>query len=378
MGYLAFVLVLLILVLVHEFGHFIVAKKSGIRVDEFGFGFPPKLFGKKFGETEYTFNLLPIGGFVRIFGETPDEEAIDGPDSSRSFVNKPAYIQAAVLVAGVFFNMILAWLLFSTVLMMGVPYTDEGETPFDGDVTNVALTISSVGLGTPTEKAGLMVGDRIMSITSGEDILMSDVTRDIDEFLPEFQGFVGGHAQEGVVVSYERGGEMYTSDSMIPIVNDMEDAPNPYIVGMGLGYIGTLSLPIHQALIEGAGQTWYFSGEMVRGFASLIGDSFKGEADYDTLAGPVGIAGIVSDAADTGIIHLMMIMAIISINLAVLNLLPFPALDGGRLLFLLIEVVKGSPIKPAVANIINLAGFAILLLLMIGVTYLDISRIVAG
>ena len=121
MSIIIFLIILLVLVLVHEAGHFFLAKRFGIRVDEFGFGFPPKLFGKKWGETEYTLNLLPLGGFVKIFGETPDDENINGPDSARSFVNKAKWKQAVVLVAGIAMNFLLAWVLFSFGFMSGLP-----------------------------------------------------------------------------------------------------------------------------------------------------------------------------------------------------------------------------------------------------------------
>ena len=124
MSIIIFVIVLVVLILVHEFGHFITAKKSGIRVDEFGIGFPPKIFGKKIGETTYTLNWIPFGGFVKIFGENPDDESISGPDSARSFVNKKRRIQALVIVAGVLFNVILASLLFSAGFMIGMPVSD--------------------------------------------------------------------------------------------------------------------------------------------------------------------------------------------------------------------------------------------------------------
>ena len=129
MSILLFIIILAVLILAHEFGHFIVAKKSGIRVDEFGIGFPPKLYGKKFGETEYTINALPLGGFVKIFGENPDEENTNGPDRARSFVHKPKIIQAAVLVAGVFFNLLLAWFLISAGFMIGLPASSESVLP---------------------------------------------------------------------------------------------------------------------------------------------------------------------------------------------------------------------------------------------------------
>ena len=147
-------MILLVLVLVHEFGHFFTAKKFGIRVDEFGFGFPPKLFGVKKGETEYTFNLLPIGGFVKIFGENPDDENTNGPDKERSFVNKPAWQQAIVLFAGVFMNFMLAWVLFSIGFMSGLP-TSVGNEPNGYSLSNINLTIVSVLEKSPAEMAGL-------------------------------------------------------------------------------------------------------------------------------------------------------------------------------------------------------------------------------
>src|SRR5579862_8411590 len=127
MNIIIFIIILLVLVIAHESGHFFTAKAFGIRVDEFGFGFPPKLFGYKYGETEYTFNLLPLGGFVRIFGENPDEENTTGPDAARSFVNKPAYQQALVLFAGVFANFLLAWVLFSIGFISGLPTSVGSE-----------------------------------------------------------------------------------------------------------------------------------------------------------------------------------------------------------------------------------------------------------
>ena len=168
MSIIIFIIILLVLVLVHEFGHFYSAKKFGIRVDEFGFGFPPKLFGIKKGETEYTFNLLPIGGFVKIFGENPDDENTNGPDASRSFVNKPAWQQAVVLFAGVFMNFILAWILFSIGFMSGFPTSINSEID-PSIVKDVYTVVVSVIPKSPAENAGLKSGDKIVFIKSGNN-----------------------------------------------------------------------------------------------------------------------------------------------------------------------------------------------------------------
>src|SRR5574343_1399567 len=141
MNIIIFIAILLILVISHEWGHFIVAKKSGIRVDEFAFGFPPRIFGKKIGETTYSINALPLGGYVKIFGENPNDESVSGPDKNRSFINKPKYIQAAVLIAGVVMNFLVAWLLISVGFMSGMPTSvnslSDGQT-----LKNQAITIT--------------------------------------------------------------------------------------------------------------------------------------------------------------------------------------------------------------------------------------------
>jgi regulator of sigma E protease len=187
MAILIFIIILLVLVLVHESGHFFVAKKFGIRVDEFGFGFPPKLFGRKYGETEYTLNLLPLGGFVKIYGENPDEENTTGADASRSFVNKPKWQQALVLFAGIFANFLLAWLLFSIGFMSGLP-TSVGSEPTGYKLSNVNLVVMSVSPKSPAQLAGLKTGDKIISIFLPESSNSSDFLQ--NPTVEELQNFV--------------------------------------------------------------------------------------------------------------------------------------------------------------------------------------------
>src|SRR6185369_5273376 len=167
MNILLFIIILLVLVIVHEAGHFFTAKSFGIRVDEFGFGFPPKLFGIKKGETEYTVNLLPIGGFVKIFGENPDDENTNGPDAARSFVHKAKWKQALVLVAGVVMNFLLAWFLFSVGFMSGLP-TSVSATSEGYKVYDVHTTIISISPKSPAEAAGLKSGDKIFSVRNSD------------------------------------------------------------------------------------------------------------------------------------------------------------------------------------------------------------------
>ena len=372
MGIFAFVVSLLVLVLVHEFGHFSIAKKCGIRVDEFGFGFPPKLFGKKYGETEYTFNLIPLGGFVKIFGETSDKDSISGPDSKRSFVNKPAWMQAAVLSGGILFNILLAWVLFSIILMLGVSYAD-GDLPFGATLEDKELVITALAPDLPAADAGLLPGDKIIEIASGDYVLTPNTEISIDEFIPDFRAFVSEHNDGVIVVSYIRK-QSFGQKELVPQITEIE-GENIYALGVAMDFVGILSLPPHQALLEGARQTYSFLRMMVVGFTDLFVQIFTGTADFSEVSGPVGIAGFISDAAHSGIVQLFTAIAIISLNLAILNLLPFPALDGGRLLFLLIEVIKGSPIKPVIANAVNMVGFLMLLGLMVVVTWMDVAKL---
>ncbi len=364
MSIILFFVILLILVLVHEFGHFIAAKKSGIRVDEFGFGFPPKLFGVKKGETEYTFNALPFGGFVKIFGETPDEASTSGADSSRSLVNKPKYIQAMVLFAGVFFNLLLAWLLLSAGFATGLPASSD----FDPNVHYLkapALTITSVLDKSPAQAAGLQIGDTITALSAGDETV-EEIT------IESVQQFISSHPGTSVTLAYERKGIAATT-AVVPAEGVVEDHAG---VGISMDMVGILKLPIHKALWQGMKLTGRLTVDTVVSLAHLIRDSVAGHANFSSLTGPVGLVGVVGDAYQFGFVHLLSLMALISINLAVINLIPFPALDGGRLLFLLIEKIKGSPIKPRVANIMNVVGFCLLIGLMLVVTYHDIARLV--
>jgi len=364
MNILIFLIILLVLVLSHEFGHFIVAKKSGIRVDEFSFGFKPKLFGIKKGGTEYNFNAIPFGGYVKIYGENPDEENINGPDKNRSFVNKPRYIQALVLVAGVVMNLLVAWLLLSVGYMSGLP-TSVSSAPQDANIKDKALTVISILPDSPAEKAGMEVGDKILSIKSNEDVLENPIlTEDVSNFIKNKTG-------EDLEISYKRGNDI----NELTVTPSLGIISNQAAIGISMDVVGKLHLPIHKAIWEGSKLTWNVTKETTIGFFNLIKEAILGKADMNSITGPIGIVGVVGDAREFGFVYLLSFTALISINLAVINLVPFPALDGGRLLFLLIEKIKGSRIKPSIANWVNTIGFGILMLLMVIVTFHDLIKL---
>jgi len=363
MNIIIFLIILLVLVLVHEFGHFFTAKKFGIRVDEFGFGFPPKLFSKKFGETEYSLNALPFGGFVKIFGENPNEENTFGPDAERSFINKPKWKQAIVLFAGVFMNFLLAWFLFSIGFMSGLP-TSVGSEPVGSKLSNVNLVVVSVLPKSPAENAGLKSGDKIISI--GENDLVFTVKN-----VEEVKEKIIHSENKEVLIGYERGKNEISYIKVKPVSESGEEPK----IGISMDMIGTAQLPFFSALKEGMQLTLFVTKSTVLGLCTLIIEGIQGKGSLESITGPVGIIGIVGDAYQFGFVYLLSFAALISINLAIINLIPFPALDGGRLFFLLIEKIKGSRINPKVANTANIIGFGILILLMLVVTYHDVVKL---
>lgn len=366
MTILIFIVILAVLILVHELGHFLVAKKSGIRVDEFGLGFPPRLWQIKKGETVYSLNAIPFGGFVKIHGETPDESS-DGlsEDYDRSLVSKPKWIQAAVMAGGVTFNFILAWILLSFGFMVGIPMS-ASDLPAGAQVREVNLSIVQVLPDSPASLAGLKPGDVILSLGT-EDERITPATA------PEVSTFVATKGETEFPLTVSRGGEQLDF-SVTPVQGIFDDTPDP-VIGIAMDQVGLVSLPLWRSFIAGASYTVDITVTMVVLLGQLLADVFRGQSALDSVMGPVGIVGLVGDAASLGLIYLLTFTALISINLAIINLLPFPALDGGRLLFILIEAIKGSPIKPSVANTLNALGFLFLLGLMLIVTFNDILRL---
>lgn len=380
MSIFLFLIILVVLIVVHEFGHFIVAKRAGIRVDEFGIGFPPRALTMfKKGETNYTLNWLPIGGFVKIFGENPDDlsavsdqaqagESISGPDRARSFVHKPKWIQALVLVAGVGFNVLLAWFLFIVVFAAGsaTAVTPETDTTY---ITGSELRIVSVLSDSPAESAGIEAGDAVTLLSAGGETLTEPTPESIMQF-------VSSHPDEAITIELLRDGEAITN-VITPVAGLIETDPSQPALGVGMSLVGELQLPIHLAIWEATLLTGDMLVAIVIALGAFFASAFTLTADLSQITGPVGIVGLVGDAASFGFVSLLMFTAFISLNLAIINLLPIPALDGGRLLFVLIEALKGSPINPRFANAVNTAGFAFLILLMIAVTYNDVLKLVS-
>ncbi len=356
-----FVAILAILIISHELGHFLIAKWSGSRVDEFGLGFPPRIWGYKKGETIYSINWIPFGGFVKIFGEDPTKDATT---DERSLANKPALWQAAVLVAGVTFNLIFAWILFTVgFATVGLPVSTS-ELPVNYQASNFSVTIVGVLPESPASDAGIKMGDKIKALTVGAN-------RVVAPKVAEVQALIKNSNKKSVVLEYERNNKMEVV-SILP-----RELKTGLGIGVSLDEIGNLKLPLGSAMVAGARSTWSSLVFTAQSFGELFASIGKGESEIlKQVSGPVGIVGLVGEASNAGLASLILLTSLISINLAVLNLLPFPALDGGRLVILGIEAIVRRKIKPSIVNGINLVGFFLLILMMLAVTFSDIVKLI--
>lgn len=362
MSIILFLLVLFVLILVHEWGHFIVAKKTGMRVDEFGIGFPPKMYSIKKGETEYSFNALPIGGFVRIYGENLEEIPDDEPEKIRAFGSRPRWAQALVLIAGVAMNVIFAWFLFFVTFIIGMPAAVDEKNATDEAV----LYVSGILPHSPLNEK-LPLGSEIVSISSADDKLIKPTPS-------KFTEFIQAHGNETLSISYKHKDDVGVV-SVEPVKGLIAGNEDKVAVGVSLAMVETIHRSFFEALTQSFVATYEGLINITVGLFTLIAGAFTGTADLSQVAGPVGIVGMVGDAADFGIVALLTFTAIISLNLAIINLLPIPALDGGRLVFVAIEAITRRPINPNWAGRLNLVGFALLMILMVVVTYNDIVRI---
>jgi len=361
-----FIIVLGLLIFVHEIGHFWVAKRAGFRVDEFGLGFPPRLWSFRFGETIYSLNLIPFGGFVRIYGEDPFDEQANNPGAYRSMATKPKLVQAAVLVAGVTFNLILAWILLSTGLIFGLPVNAENNFSFSVPLVEERLIITSVLKNSPADLAGLKPGDQIVSLAAQATTIKPKTAEEATEFIRS--------KTSGLEVQIKRQPIDLEEKQYFQIKPKLSPAGTP-LIGVSLEAIGILRLPWYLAPIDGLKLTFNLTKETARGLGYFLTQIFTDASVFDSVAGPIGLVNLVGDASRLGLVYLLSFMALISINLAIINLIPFPALDGGRLLFLAIEAIKGSKLNPKVAGWANLIGFFCLIALMVVVSYFDVVKL---
>lgn len=363
MSIIIFILVLGILVFVHELGHFLFAKLFGVRVDEFGFGYPPKMF--QFGTfkgTKLTVNWIPFGGFVKIFGENDDGTELTEDEKKVSLIHKPRWQQLLVMFGGILFNVVFAWMLLSSLYVAGVTAPID-TAPVGYEFQESQLIISGVLADSPAQDAGILPGDEIKEYLDAQSLETVTVS---DETIVDVAAFVNAAGGKGHEVQF-----IVLRDSQLEIITMLPQegvTENSFGVGVNIDRVGKVQLPIHQALWYGAKNTARFTNVIVQGFGQLI----TGQISADNVSGPVGIVKQVGEASRVGFSYLVGFTALLSLNLAVLNLVPFPALDGGRMLIIIIESIIRKRLKPSVVNWVNAIGFFVLIGLMILITIKDV------
>lgn len=343
---LIFLLVLSVLILVHELGHFIMARRAGVWVEEFGFGLPPRLIGKKIGETIYSINALPFGGFVRLHGEQ-EEEGITIP--KRAFLNKSKKVRISVIVAGVIMNFILAIAAFAVVYSFsGIPRDTK------------QIKVVDISADSPALSAGLVVGD-IITKADGKTFAKVD----------DFISYVG--TKKGQKVQIETQNRKLT---LTPRANPPAgEGPLGVVITTTEIYFPPVWQRPFYGIYYGFKDAIFWGQTIAVGLWGLFATLFKGHVPQD-VSGPVGIFAVTTEAAKSGILTLINFVGILSVNLAILNIIPFPALDGGRLLFIGIESVIGRKVVPKVEAAFHTVGMIILLALLLVITVGDVRRLI--
>ena len=321
------IVLFVLLIFPHELGHFIAAKSVGVQVNEFAFGMGPAIWKKQIGETLYAIRVFPIGGYCAMEGE--DEES----DNPRAFNNKPAWAKILVLVAGSFMNVMIALVIMSIIM---------------GSMGMMTTTIDSVAAGSPAETAGIMAGDKVVSVDGKEVRYWSDLAGAIS-------------SEDELTIVLKRNGEEVTVTA-VP-----REEEGRYVIGI----TSRVTHDPYHAVKNGA--------LACRNMFLLLGDSLRmivqGEVSSNDLSGPVGMVSIIHDNQSQGLLFFFYLLSFISLNLALFNMLPLPALDGGRILFVIIRMITGKAISDQMEGMVHAVGMVLLIGLMVFVTWNDIVRL---
>ena len=352
---------LIALMIIHEFGHFIIAKKFGVRVDEFGIGYPPRIFGKKIGETIYSINWLPLGAFVKIYGEE------GGVDDLRSFQNLKIWQRFLIMIGGVAAFWVAAMIIFSVVFAMGtdLPVSDADTQ----GLGNPQVKVVSVSANSPASQAGLKISDAITAIIiNGVDTKISKIS--------EFQKITGDNKGKEITLTIDRFGKSFDVN-LTPRVNPPAGDGS---VGVGLERMATLikKSSWYMAPVQGVVYTWQTTVNALVGLYSVFTNLFtgKGAPQGAEFAGPLGITVFLANAASYGLGFFLYFIGMISVFIAIFNLFPIPALDGGKIIFLIIEKIKGKPVSVKVEQGITMSFFIILITLSLFITIrFDVPRV---
>ena len=357
MTIILFIAILGILVLVHEGGHFLAAKLSGVRVDEFGFGFPPRLLSRRRGETLYSVNLLPFGGFVRIAGE--EGNADDEPE--RNFSRKPLLKKLGMLLSGVGMNWLLAAVLFGVIAVAGAPVAVPDDEGFAG----ASVTITGVAPGSPAQNAGLSTGDTIVAVAPGRSAPQSVSRIDV------VQEFLRSHGDEEVQMTVRRG----QTEMTVSVVPRKEPPDGEGPLGVSLARVAFVSHPWYEAWWRGAFLAGMMTVSLADGFVDMLRTAFTDGELAEGLSGPVGIAALTGEVRTLGFIFLLNFIALLSLNLALINVLPIPALDGGRVVTVVLEKLTGKRIPTKALAWVHAAGFIVILFFVMALTVRDVRQL---
>jgi regulator of sigma E protease len=345
----SFVILLGILIFVHEFGHFLVARISGVGVVKFSLGFGPKIVGKKFGETEYVLSWIPLGGFVKLLGESENEQ-LSPEDEKRSFLKQPSWKRILIVLAGPLFNFLLAIVIFIIIFMYGIP--------------NLTPDIGEVQKGSAASEAGIIASDRIIAIDGKKITVWEEIRSSINE----------GNGKR-IQIIIERGKEtrsLLVQPKITKSKNIFGEEVSSYLIGISpSGKVVTERKNIWRASIAAAEKTWEISKLTVVAVVKML----EGTISPRTLGGPIFIAQVAGAQVKEGIIPFVLFMALLSINLGVVNLFPIPVLDGGHIMFNIIELITRREISIKVKETAQQIGFALLIMLMIFVIMIDIERL---
>ena len=371
--FLVLILIFSILVFVHELGHFFTAKKFGVRVEEFGFGIPPRLFGRKVGETIYSINLLPFGGFVKLTGEDSEEADVKDP---KNFASKRPYQRVLILTAGVFMNLFLAVFLYFIFFFINNFKTLPLPVFFDynfkfGRQSSINTVVTAFSTVSSAEKAGIQRGEAVIEINSVAVYNVSDIRKELD-------GKVGQNVR--VMLMDVR---KIKRDVRSVTVNVQADEKGKGILGVILSKAVVLSYEGGQKRFAGFLHAYNMLAYTVNTIENMISLSFKIRdisPVSESVSGPVGIFAIVkiilSFSGKEAILGLIDLVALLSLSLGFINFLPFPALDGGRTTFVLVEMVSGKRVSPKVEAFIHKVGMVFLLGLIVLVTFKDIRNLI--
>lgn len=345
-SFLLFLFILGLLVFVHELGHFLAAKKLGVGVEEFGFGYPPRIWQTKIGETIYSINTIPFGGFVKMIG-VDDFFSKD----RRAFTNKPPWSQAAILFSSIFANFLLAVLVFSLIFSLGVPEP-------------VRVAIEDVIIGSPAATIGLQKGDLVLAVNNVEIKDGGSLTNEVKQ-----------HLGETILLRIKRGETILALETVPRREYPADQGP----LGIAIKtHFEKKSYPLWKAPIIGITESFNLTRAMISGLRKMFADLILRRIVPRDVAGPIGIAQLTGEAVSFGSLAVLQLIGFLSLNLALVNLLPLPALDGGRLLFVLIEAVSGRRVYPRAQKQIHSLGFVFLIILMVLVTAQDFNRLLAG